>query len=176
MPFKPAQEARLREKVPVLTRVLKRLLITDTCWLWQGALNDKGYGVVGRGGRGAGNARVHRVTYEAFRGPLADECEPDHTCRVRSCANPWHLEEVTPSVNVRRGLVSALRVRITHCKQGHELTPENVRLMPGYPMSRKCKQCTTEAKRRWKQDNREEYLATKKAEYQRRKTRALSAS
>ena len=57
------------------------------CWLWVGALLRTGYGVMGQGPTTAGNIRVHRFAYIAFRGEIPRGLEPDHLCRMRSCAS-----------------------------------------------------------------------------------------
>jgi HNH endonuclease len=108
---------------PIIDRLLPRIEISPTgCWLWQGPINENGYGTIGGGPRVAGHKRVHRVTYEHFVGPIADGLQIDHLCRVRHCCNPEHLEAVTRTENVRRGI---RKTRQTHCKRGHEFTPEN---------------------------------------------------
>lgn len=62
------------------------------CWIFMGALNDAGYGVIGKdGGRGAGNERAHRATYEAFVGPITGGLFVCHHCDVPACCNPDHL-------------------------------------------------------------------------------------
>lgn len=73
------------------------------CWRWQGQKNRFGYGQlnVEVGGKRM-CLRTHRVSYEAYVGPIPDGLEIDHLCRVRDCANPEHLEPVTRSENVRR--------------------------------------------------------------------------
>lgn len=119
------------------------------CWLWTGYIASNGYG--------KGPVRVapglwtqrwaHRLVYEAIRGPIPKGLHLDHKCRVTCCVNPDHLEPVTPRENQRRGKKNRDGMqRRTHCKRGHEYTPENIfyRQSPltGLPM-RKCKTCFT---------------------------------
>ena len=62
------------------------------CWIFMGATNDFGYGIIGKdGGRGAGSERAHRATYEAFVGPITDGLLVCHHCDVPACCNPDHL-------------------------------------------------------------------------------------
>jgi hypothetical protein len=60
------------------------------CWLWTGALNSKGYGLIGSGGRGltmlAHHASLHLSGRLIPKGTLV--C---HTCDVTACVNPSHL-------------------------------------------------------------------------------------
>lgn len=90
------------------------------CWLWSGYINEDGYG---RGYPVAGGRLVmaHWITFESMVRPVRypDE-ELDHLCVTRACVNPAHLEAVPHRVNRDRQAKS-----ITHCKYGHEFTPEN---------------------------------------------------
>lgn len=58
------------------------------CWAW----------LLSAGSHGYGNAFVrgvvqvaHRVSYEAFRGPVPSGAFVLHTCNVKLCVNPDHL-------------------------------------------------------------------------------------
>lgn len=74
----------------------------SSCWLWTGYVCKFGYGRWWRG-RGV-SALAHRGAFEMFRGPVLPELELDHTCGVRMCVNPWHLEVVTNREHKRRTL------------------------------------------------------------------------
>lgn len=92
----------LPEPTPLVERLMRKVVKTDSCWLWQGAVNRGGYGVIGRGRRGAGNVLVHRAAYEHFIGVIPNGLHVDHLCCVRNCLNPSHLEAVTKAENDRR--------------------------------------------------------------------------
>lgn len=64
---------------------------------------------------------AHRWSYERFRGPIADGMTLDHLCRVPSCVNPWHLEEVTSQVNSLRSpaTLAGMNARKESCPEGH---------------------------------------------------------
>ena len=101
--------ARLKDSPLFWSKVNK----TETCWLWTGHLNHKGYGRYGRIG-------AHRLTYIMFNGPIPEGYEPDHLCRVHNCVNPAHSEAVTKRVNILRGVsFSAVNAAKTRCPKGH---------------------------------------------------------
>jgi len=113
-----------RATTPLIERFWKHIRVEPFtgCWIWIGGLADGGYGVMGRGRAGEGNVRVHRFAYEYMIGPIPEGLEPDHLCRVRCCANPWHLEPVTRRENFLRGQhPTAIHVRANLCKYGHSL-------------------------------------------------------
>jgi len=116
-----------RKPRPMIDRLMDRVVLDGDCWRFTGAINATGYGVIGRGGRGAGNALTHRATYEHFIAEIPAGLDLDHLCRNRWCCNPWHMDPVTRVVNVSRGLRAPGYgvASITHCLRGHEFTPEN---------------------------------------------------
>jgi HNH endonuclease len=87
------------------------------CWLWLGTCNRDGYSRLTIGDQtkksGIRHASGHRISYEAFVGPIPTGLDIDHLCRVRCCVNPAHLEPVTTKVNVQRGVDSGFGVRIS---------------------------------------------------------------
>jgi HNH endonuclease len=64
------------------------------CWRWTGARHPEGYGIFRENGR---RFLAHRWSYEHHVGPIPDDLQLDHLCRVRACVNPDHLEPVTIS-------------------------------------------------------------------------------
>lgn len=105
------------------------------CWLWLKATSG-GYA---RFRQGKKDLLMHRRAYELSKGPIPPGLQIDHLCRQRSCVNPQHLRVVTPRENTLAGFgPTAMHARATHCPQGHEYTPENVRMSRG---RRHCKAC-----------------------------------
>lgn len=81
---------------------------------------------------------VHRLVYEAVIGEIPQDLQIDHLCRNRFCANPEHLQPVTPRENLARADVWSVRRDKTHCKYGHEFTEANTYK---WRNSRHCRTC-----------------------------------
>lgn len=107
-------------------RFAQKVLITDSCWLWEASRFANGYGYYM-------NEKAHRVAYRLFRGDIPDGKEPDHLCRVRHCVNPNHLEWVTHHVNVLRSV-----------RNGKPISP-----CPHGEVKRRCKPCKALYMRNW---------------------------
>ena len=122
--FLPGHQARVsREPIEQKYRVDP----TTGCWEWLRA-KVRGYGVV-NDPRVGHNVPAHRYVYEINKEPIPSGLTLDHLCRNTGCVNPWHLEPVTSGENVLRGTgPSATNLRKTHCKDGHEFTPENTKV------------------------------------------------
>lgn len=85
-------------KPGVKSALMTRMKIdSNGCWIWQGSIADTGYAFLANG-RG-GSVGVHRVSYEAFIGPIPRGAEVDHTCHVRHCIFPGHFRLATRSQN-----------------------------------------------------------------------------
>lgn len=121
-PGSPDGDERPRTTTPLGTRLWKKVEIgrADECWPWTGARNGRGYGRLAAGRRDEGLVYAHRAVFELSARPLVDGETIDHLCRNTSCCNPAHLEPVPLAENIRRA-----KRRLTHCKHGHEFTPEN---------------------------------------------------
>lgn len=124
--------------LPVLPAHLARFAVDEAgCWIWQGGRNGKGYGAVNVAGR---VRSAHREVYGALVTPVPDELTLDHLCRVHACVNPAHLEPTTSRENTLRSpqTIAGIHARQTHCKHGHEFTPDNTYLYEGRRYCRTC--------------------------------------
>lgn len=117
------------------------------CHIWTGSTNN-GYGDFRVNNV---TCRAHRVAWMLERGPIPGDREIDHLCRNRSCVNTRHMELVDRRTNVLRGdSPSARHARMTHCKRGHEFTPENTirEVLRSGAMGRRCLICRRASGRR----------------------------
>lgn len=115
------------------------------CLVWTGPKTSDGYAADWSTGR---QIRAHRLTFNSEYGhfPMG---VPDHLCRVTLCVNASHLEDVTNRENILRGTSpAAVNARKTHCKSGHEFTPENTRIS-SRGGERVCRTCNREANQRY---------------------------
>lgn len=107
------------------------------CWIWTGRVADTGYGRIEHRGVNTG---AHKLSFLEAGGQIPDGYVLDHLCRNRACINPAHLEPVTVKENNLRGDGFAGRnARKTHCKHGHEFTPQNT--IPWGVNGRACREC-----------------------------------
>lgn len=129
-------------------RILPRLAgfpNPSSCWTWEGAKTDRGYGSVATPSSvGKRTVYVHRLMWLALRGAISPGLVLDHDgpagCSTRHCANPEHLDVVTRQVNnaVTGGSNAAIQARQKHCKEGHPLAGDNLFAKQGH---RDCKAC-----------------------------------
>ncbi len=92
-------------------------------WLWQGHVNEKGYGQFRLGSR---MWWAHRVSYLIFNGPLLDGMHvhhlpgPDGGDPLSGDVNPDRLVQTTPAANVAEGNRRRARLRV----EASVMTPE----------------------------------------------------
>lgn len=160
-PFQKPRDANGRYE-----RWIQRSADPDGCHLWTGATSS-GYGVITTGGPRR-QEYVHRWVYETSVGPIPEglivghDCHdrdlscPGGECFHRRCSRLDHLKLMTKGDNnragrgpqIRRELGRLQREARTHCRHGHELTPENLYVRPS-DGAQICRTCTREAQERY---------------------------
>jgi hypothetical protein len=134
---------------PIEQRFWSKVDLSGACWIWLATKAGSGYGQFSVSGSGSTRVRVyaHRWAYEDANGPIPEGMELDHLCRRRDCVRPQHLQPVTHSENHRRrrGIKTGPYNVGTHCKHGHERTPENTGV--NVNGARFCRPCAREVTR-----------------------------
>lgn len=133
--------------IPLALRMQNYEPVTESgCWVWLGETSSRGYGRIHVDGK---KRQAHRIAWEMVNGAMPAHLDACHSCDVECCINPAHIWPGTPSENakdaVRKGYVPSnprWQAFKTHCKRGHEFTPENTaaRLSNGKYI-RRCRQC-----------------------------------
>lgn len=99
--LKPDQIARFWSKVDKDSSL-------NGCWLWQGFLNPRGYGIVCINHL---NYVSHRMAFVMKNGPIPEKMLCCHRCDNPSCVNPDHIFLGSHADN---NLDSCLKMRHTH--------------------------------------------------------------
>ncbi len=95
-------------------RFLAKVHQTDTCWLWTGSCDGKGYGMLGLGDAENHILRAHRVSWMLYRGEIPDGLQVFQTCGNRACVCPEHLSLGTTADHAQRIIQSGHHISQQH--------------------------------------------------------------
>lgn len=115
---------------PLIDRFHDKYFVHPTtgCWLWTGFTSHAGYGLIKGPPPDLRILKAHRVSYEAFNGPITEGLVVDHVCNTKRCVNPEHLQLLTPRENIMRSNhPTIVALWLNQCVRGHDLSdPANV--------------------------------------------------
>jgi len=144
-------------RTSIQARIEESIVIDEAtgCFNWTKSLNRGGYGRIQINGK---TERVHRVSYEIYKGKIPVGMCVLHRCDNRKCCNPEHLSVGTNQQNVNDKMTKG------RWAGGAKLTLEKVKeIREKYIETSTCKQLALEygvsydtiwniiANRRWKQ-------------------------
>lgn len=90
-----AEERARRRRVRI--RFMDKVKVEGDCWLWTGTRNHKGYGQFWFNGK---MLQAHRHAYERLHGAIPTGKIIMHSCHVRACVRPSHLQIGTDRENL----------------------------------------------------------------------------
>ena len=98
---KEGENAGLSDNREVLLAQLEMQVekVDTGCWIFQGSLDHGGYGQVSAFYSDVRHTKIHRLMYHAYYQNNPKNLQVHHTCAVRNCINPEHLQLVTSQEN-----------------------------------------------------------------------------
>ncbi len=135
---------------PIEERFWQYVRKTRGCWIWTGARDLGGYGVIWFNATRRAY-KAHRLSYEMHVGEIRAGLFICHRCDTPACVNPAHLFAGTAKDNAIDSSHKGRRANqtITHCKRGHKYTEVTTYRRRAGNGQRECKTCASEGHRKW---------------------------
>lgn len=130
--------------IPTIEQMLARTRAVGECREWTGDRDRSGYGRLDVNKK---RQRASRVAWSLANGAqIPDGMLVCHKCDNPPCINPAHLFIGTQSDNIKdaaakRRLQQFNRPPATHCRMGHEFSPENTIPRNEGKRKRRCRIC-----------------------------------
>jgi hypothetical protein len=99
-------------------------VLTSPCQVWDGSLNQAGYGVL------PSQKLAHRAAWEDAGNEIPAGWHIHHICGNRACVNPAHLECLSPSEHSRLHAPPAPRT-LTDLREGKRMSLEQLAQVTG---------------------------------------------
>lgn len=125
------------------------------CWLWDGHVNSRGYGLLPIGSRSDGSRSkvlAHRFSYVLHKGGIPDGLGVLHRCDNPYCVNPDHLFVGNQIVNMQDCKAKGRTAgppKAHACPKGHVYDEINARI-PKNGYGKICRACQREAQRKYR--------------------------
>jgi hypothetical protein len=155
-------------------RFFQKVNKTDSCWLWTGAPNSRGYGSFAVNRK---TTSAHHYSYIIHKGEIPDGLIICHTCDVPACVNPEHLWADTYSANSRdmfnKNRQGTSNRKKDGCKKGHsfeEFEPLVYVKKQGRQIGKEYRVCK-ECKREYRLKNKEKQNERQRNLYHARKNK-----
>lgn len=116
------------------------------CWLWTASTFPFGYGKLKHKRK---DVSAHRTSWLLYKGDIPEGMFVCHKCDIPACVNPDHLFLGTSLDNMRDCAAKGRKFnqRKTHCKHGHSLSGDNLKIVNG---GRRCVACAYAVNAKWR--------------------------
>src|SRR5580692_6687685 len=109
-------------KIPIGARLLSYWKIRGSCWVWTGARDKDGYGVIKIAGK---SVRLTRFIFKEINGRIPKDHDICHKCDNPPCFRPSHLFNATNAENQKDKVAKGRQAKGD--RHGRRTHPESIR-------------------------------------------------